>query len=187
MPRRAALPMVLTFARVLAVPVMVYVLLVGMYAHAFWVFVAAGLSDALDGILAKRLNAASRLGAFLDPIADKGLMVAVYVTLGHTGAIPLWLVILVVFRDVLIVLGAAVYHALTHSLTMEPLPISKLNTGAQIVFAGLVLAQLGPGIGVPVVTETMLYVVAATTVASGAAYVWGWSRRVLAHEHEEAG
>jgi len=187
MPARAALPMLLTFARVLAVPVMVYALLMELYAHAFWVFIAAGLTDALDGILAKWLDATSRLGAFLDPLADKALLVAVYVTLGHNGAIPLWLVILVVFRDALIVVGAAVYHTLTHSLTMEPLAISKLNTVVQIVFAGLVLAELGPGVGAPAVAQIALYAVAATTLASGAAYVWGWSRRVLVHEHGEAG
>lgn len=179
--------MLLTFARVLAVPVMVYVLVTEMYAYAFWTFVAAGVSDALDGILAKSLNATSRLGAFLDPLADKSLMVAVYVMLGHNGAIPLWVVILVVFRDALIVLGAAVYQTLTQALTMEPLRISKLNTAVQIGFAGLVLAELGLGAGVPGLTQAGLYAVAVTTFASGAAYVWRWGVRTVAQEHGEAG
>jgi cardiolipin synthase len=102
------------------------------------------------------------------------------VTLGHEGRIEIWLVILVVFRDVLIIGGAILYHTLTQSLTMQPLLISKLNTVLQIALIGVVLAQLGLGIGSDEITQWLSYAVAASTLASGAAYVTVWGRRALA-------
>lgn len=178
------LPTAITLGRLVAVPVTVYLLVEQRYAAAFWLFVAAGISDALDGFLARRFQAFSRIGAFLDPIADKALLVAVFITLGTGGHVPLWLVFLVAFRDILIVGGALLYQTLTQSLRMEPLRVSKLNTGAQILLVGLVLADLGLGIGTPAVSALATYAVAALTLASGAAYVWTWGRRAFAFEHE---
>ncbi|MCH6587634.1 MAG: CDP-alcohol phosphatidyltransferase family protein, partial [Proteobacteria bacterium] len=88
------LPNLISLARLLAVPVVVYVILQGHYALAFWIFVAAGVSDALDGFLAKRLDAVSEIGAYLDPLADKVLLVGVYVALNHVDHIATWLVFL---------------------------------------------------------------------------------------------
>lgn len=184
-PPRYWLPTAITLARLLAVPVTVYLLLESRFAAAFWLFVAAGVSDAVDGFLAKRFDAVSRIGAFLDPLADKALLVAVYVTLGVLGFVPVWLVFLIVFRDILIVGGALLYHTLTQALRMEPLIVSKANTAAQIVTVGLILAELGLGIGVPGLTRIAIYVTAALTFASGAAYVWTWGKRIFALEHRE--
>lgn len=179
---RYLVPTAVTLVRILAVPVIVYLILDGRYATAFWSFVAAGVTDALDGFLAKRLNAASRIGSYLDPLADKALLVAVYVSLGHMDELPMWLVILIVFRDVLIVGGALLYQTLTQALEMQPLTISKANTTAQIVLIALVLAELGLGIALPPVTSLLVYLVAATTLASGGAYIWTWGRRMFAYE-----
>src|SRR5262245_25614929 len=110
---------------------------------AFLLFLAAGLSDAVDGFLAKRFNMKSELGAYLDPIADKVLIGSIYIALGITEAIPRWLVILVVSRDLLIVGGIMLAWVLGRPMTVKPLMVSKLNTVAQIVYAGLVLAALG--------------------------------------------
>lgn len=179
---RYFVPTLVTLARILAVPVTVYLIIEERFAAAFWLFVLAGVSDAVDGFLAKRLNAVSRIGAFLDPLADKALLVAVYVTLGYIGEVALWLVILIVSRDIMIVGGALLYHTLTHALRIEPLIVSKANTAAQIVFVGLVLAKLGLGVANPEILQVASYIVAATTAASGGAYVWVWVRRAFAHE-----
>ncbi len=184
--RRYWLPNAVTLARLLAVPVAVYLLSEEAYGAAFWVFVLAGLSDALDGFLAKRLGAVSRFGAYLDPLADKALLVAIYVTLGVMGQIADWLVMLIVFRDVLIVGGALFYHTLTgRGFTVRPLKISKLNTVAQIVLAGVVLGKLGMGVQIPWLKEALVYLVAVTTFASGAAYVWTWMRRAFILEEDK--
>ena len=95
----------ISLARLLAVPLMIYLILQDAMAFAFWLFVVAGVSDAVDGFLARHLGQASELGAHLDPLADKVLLVGVYVTLGYLDHLPTWLVILVVFRDFLIIGG----------------------------------------------------------------------------------
>lgn len=180
----AWLPNLITLARLLAVPVTVYLLLIGTYDAAFWLFIAAGVSDALDGIIAKHFNVASQVGAFLDPLADKVLLVAVYITLGYLEHLAVWLVILIVFRDLLIVGGAILFHTLTHSLEMEPLLVSKTNTAAQIILAGMVLAELGLELSLSGVVHVLVYVVAATTFVSGAAYVIKWGRRAVTMERD---
>jgi len=185
----AWLPNLITLARLLAVPVTVHLLLNGSYSPAFWLFVAAGVSDALDGIIAKQFQVTSRLGAFLDPLADKALLVGIFVTLGYLGEVAAWLVILIVFRDLLIVGGALLFHTLTHALKMEPLLVSKTNTVAQILLAGTVLAELGlgPDLGpdLGLVIHVLVYVVTALTVVSGGAYVIKWSRLAATMEREQ--
>jgi cardiolipin synthase len=170
------LPNIITLARLLAVPVTVYLMLQGFFGAAFWVFIAAGVSDAVDGFLAKRMGAVSEIGAYMDPLADKALLVSVFVTLGYIDHVATWLVILIVFRDLLIIGGAILFQTITQSLEMKPLFISKINTAAQILLAGVVLAELGLGPDMPVVSTVLVYGVAATTFLSGAAYVvkWGW-------------
>ena len=179
------LPNFITLARLLAVPVTVYLILQGTYDVAFWLFVAAGVSDALDGYLAKRFDLESVLGSFLDPLADKALLVGVFVALGYTNHVAMWLVILIVFRDLLIVGGAILFHTLTQSLHMQPLFISKLNTAAQILLACAVLAQLGADWRVPWLTEGLIVGVAATTFLSGAAYVIKWGRMAILMEQDK--
>ena len=176
------LPNTITLARLFCVPIVVWLILVDRMGAAFWVSLAASLSDAIDGIIAKRFRMVTVLGGFLDPIADKALLVCVYVALGHEGYLPVWLVILVVFRDALIIGGAILFHTLTQSLTMNPLMISKVNTVAQLTLAVVVLASAAFGIDDSSLRSYLVYVVAATTLASGTAYVIGWTR--LASEME---
>ncbi len=181
---RMLLPNLISLARLLAVPVAVYVILQGQYALAFWIFVAAGVSDAVDGFLAKRFDAVTEIGAYLDPLADKVLLVGVYVALNHMGHIATWLVFLVVFRDFLIIGGALLYQTLTQSLEMDPLFISKVNTVTQITFAGVVLGELGIEVQVSLLSEVLSYVVALTTFVSGAAYVYKWGRLAVSMEED---
>ncbi|MBC7908361.1 MAG: CDP-alcohol phosphatidyltransferase family protein [Rhodospirillaceae bacterium] len=172
-------PNALTILRLLLVPLIIWLMGHGGMGAAFWLFVTAGLTDAVDGAVARLFDAKSKLGTWLDPLADKVLLVSIYVTLAAENHIPLWLVVLVVLRDVLIVLYAVVY-VLAGSFSGSPLFISKINTAAQLMLAALVLAHLGLGWGGPVLVESFVYVVAATTIASGAAYLMAASRNVPA-------
>lgn len=171
------LPNLITLARLCAAPVMVWLILDDAWMAAFVVFVLAGLSDALDGFIAKRFRAGTRVGGFLDPLADKVMLVSVFVALGLSGRLPAWLVILVVFRDLFIIGGALLVHTLTGRLEMEPLMISKLNTVAQFVLPAVLLGGLGTGLGVAPIELALVYIVAATTLASGAAYIVVWAHR----------
>jgi cardiolipin synthase len=179
------IPNMITLARLLAVPVTIYLILQSQYQPAFWLFVAAGISDAVDGFLAKRLNVVSEIGEYLDPLADKALLVGIYVTLGQTDHLVTWLVILVVFRDVLIIGGAILFQTLTQSLKMDPLYISKVNTTAQIALAAVVLGELGFDVALGFVSEALVYIVAATTLLSGAAYVIKWGRLAITMEQDQ--
>ncbi len=175
-------PNVLTLARLFAVPLIVWLILAGRMAPAFCIFVLAGLSDAADGFLAKRYECVTEFGRHLDPLADKALLVSVYITLGHAGYLPIWLVILVVFRDTLIIGGILFLRLLNGELRLQPIFISKLNTTMQIVLAAFVLAVLGLGIHsyqsfntlIMGATNLLIIIVALTTLTSGIAYLFRW-------------
>ena len=141
------IPNSITLGRLVLVPLVVWLIIDHQMEAAFLLFLLAGLSDAADGYLAKRYGWNSELGAYLDPIADKALLVSIYVTLGFAGHLPVWLVIAVVSRDILIVGAVVLSWMLSRPLSMRPLLVSKANTLSQIVLAGLVLAELGLGLG----------------------------------------
>jgi cardiolipin synthase len=166
---------IVTFARLCAVPLAFWMVLAHRIDDAFLLFLAAGLSDALDGWLARRYGG-NAVGAAMDPVADKALLVTMYVTLAAVGVLPYWLAILVVFRDLLIVGGIIVLAVLGHAVAIRPLYISKLNTVLQIVLIGITLLQSGYGIGLAGLTIALTWCVAATTLISGAAYVWNTAR-----------
>jgi cardiolipin synthase len=168
------LPNLITIARILLVPVMVWAIASHAMAAAFGLFLAAGLSDAVDGFLAKRFGMTSELGAYLDPLADKILIVSTYISLGITGAIPRWLVILVVSRDLLIVGGVMLSWILGNPVKVKPLLVSKLNTVAQIVLAALVLAALGFAFDARLAEEFLMALVAALTLLSIGFYLRDW-------------
>ncbi|MDA0654077.1 MAG: CDP-alcohol phosphatidyltransferase family protein [Proteobacteria bacterium] len=171
-------PNLISLVRLLAVPLVVWLTLEGHGVWAFWVFVGAGVSDAIDGAIAKRFGLATDLGRYLDPIADKVLLVAVYVTLGSAGAVATWLVMLVVTRDALIVGGAMLSQARGHGVQIQPLLLSKVNTAMQIVLAAALLGELAYGsfaeLAAPWVKPVLVWTVAATTTASGIVYLWRW-------------
>jgi cardiolipin synthase (CMP-forming) len=173
-----SIPNLITLGRILLVPIVVWAISSGAMWAAFVLFLAAGVSDAVDGFLAKRFNMTTVLGAYLDPLADKALIVSIYVTLGISGVIPHWLVILVVSRDILIV-GAVILSWLVGSpVKVKPLLVSKLNTVAQIAFACVVLGTLGFGIEANILTLALMGLVAALTLMSVAAYVAEWVRHM---------
>lgn len=173
------LPNLISMFRILLVPPVVWYLLEGRYDIALGLFLLAGFSDGLDGYLARHYHWTSRLGAILDPLADKLLMFASYLTLGWLQDLPVWLVAAVILRDVIIIGGSLVYRWLIGRVEFQPLWISKLNTVCQILLVALTLLILA---GIPAlqpVQTGLVWLVLATTVSSGIAYVWVWSRRAM--------
>ena len=138
-----SIPNLITLCRILLVPVVIWAITAGEMKVAFILFLAAGISDAVDGFLAKRFHMTSELGALIDPLADKALIVSIYVALGVAGALPISLVILVVSRDIMIISGFMLSWLVGKPMPVRPLPVSKLNTVAQILLATLVLAEQG--------------------------------------------
>ena len=165
------IPNIITLMRAVLVPVIVWALLAGAWFPAFLLFLLAGLSDAVDGAIARTFDQHSELGTILDPLADKVMLVSVFVVLGYLGQIPIWLTILVVSRDVLIVVGIVLCFMIEKPVTIRPLWVSKANTVAQIVLAGLVLGVRALDLSLPEVTLSMVWLTGALTAASALAYV----------------
>ncbi|GAG61473.1 unnamed protein product [marine sediment metagenome] len=149
---------------------------------AFVAFLVAGISDAVDGFLAKRFGWQTELGAYLDPIADKALLVSIYVALGYYEYLPAWLVIAVVTRDILIVGAIMLSGMINRPVQMHPLPVSKVNTAGQIILAALVLFDQSFGLNLVKLTTITVWVVGLLTVTSACAYLLTWFRHMSAYE-----
>jgi cardiolipin synthase len=169
-------------ARLLSVPVIIWMVLASELKAALVLFVLAGASDAIDGFIAKRFDQRSQLGAMLDPIADKAMLVSLYVTLGLAHHLPDWIVILVVFRDAMIIGGFLFWSALGQQVRTDPLVISKINTAAQICLVGVTLARIAFGMEDYYLGQALIYLVGATTLLSGAAYLVRWARTLARAE-----
>lgn len=172
------IPNYITIMRLLLVPIVIWAMLDGQELTALLGFVAAGISDGVDGFIARRWNMKSELGAYLDPVADKLLLVSVFVVLAYQGLLPLWLVAMVVFRDALIVSAVMLSAVMDNPVEMRPLFVSKANTAAQILLATLVLALQGFNWtdGWPV--SLLIGAVALLTAASTAAYLVTWLKHM---------
>jgi cardiolipin synthase len=170
------LPNFLTALRLCAAPLTAVLILRGQFAPALSVFAFAGLSDVLDGYLARRLSYATRFGVYLDPAADKLLMLASFVTLTMIDAIPLWLTALIIGRDLAIVMGVGLARILSLPLHVAPLNIGKASTVIQVCFVGLVLLLLTLRVDQPSVILAGVIATAAVTVASWLAYAQLWLR-----------
>ncbi len=171
------IPNAITIVRIALVVPAAWLLLHQAYVEALLVFALAGVSDGLDGYLAKRYGWHTRVGSILDPLADKLLLVTAYVVLSWLEHLPMWLVLAVIGRDVVLVGGALAYHWLIGRFDMAPTLISKLNTVAQIVLAFAVMYSLGVQ-ALPVgLLEALVWLVLTTTVWSGVDYVLTWGVR----------
>lgn len=177
-PRRQRLPKltinipnILTVLRILITPLFVIFLIRNQHGYALLVFVFAGVSDGLDGLIARWLNQRSDLGAVLDPIADKLLLTAAYITLGILRDIPGWLAVLVISRDVLIVTGIAVLTFADIHFDIRPSLISKWTTVFQILMVGVSLLDLGFS-GAQTLQLVLGWVTAGMTVLSGLHYTY---------------
>ncbi len=174
------IPNLITIGRFILVPLVIMMIVQGNWGIAFALFVMAGVSDAVDGFIARRFDMRSELGAYMDPVADKALLVSIYVTLAITGIIPAWVAILVVSRDLMIVAAVILSWIIDNPVEIRPFKISKLNTAAQIAFAAMLLAAKSFGFALGFWSDFSLLVVAALTVASAAAYLTFWLRHMAA-------
>jgi cardiolipin synthase (CMP-forming) len=180
------LPNFVTVGRIILVPVIFWLLVNGNTGAAFFAFVVAGASDAMDGYLAKRFGLQTELGAYLDPIADKLLIVSIYVALGVAKALPSWLVIAVVSRDILIVVAVLLSGVLGRPLSIKPHAVSKANTAAQIVLASVVLAAEGFALGLEGLRQALVWITGTLTLLSLAVYVKAWLRHMAGYEPDPA-
>ncbi len=171
------LPNLISIARILLSLPVAYLLLEERFSEALLLFFIAGVSDALDGFLAKRFGWHSRLGSILDPLADKMLLVTSYLCLAWVEVIPLWLLLMVFGRDLIIIIGGLAFHWLIGRFEMAPTWISKINTALQIALVlALVLSNgLYPLPGG--LLTWLVYGVSVTTVLSGLDYIWTWGRK----------
>ena len=169
---------------VLVAPILMYIV-DGRYGLALLLFFIAGFSDGVDGYLAKRFDWHTRIGALLDPIADKLLVGGTFITMVFTGLVPVWLASLVIFRDVVIVGGATAYNWLVRPVEGQPTRISKLNTVLQLLFIVFVLSNAGFGWPDQIAITVIGAGVLVTLVVSGIDYVVSWSRRAR-EGHQQA-
>lgn len=179
---RRDIPNLVTVARIALVWPLVAAVVHKRFELALAVFAAAAVSDAVDGFLARHYGWFTRLGAILDPLADKLLIVSLYFALGWQGFLPLWLVAAVITRDLVIVAGALAFRLLLGHIEMVPTVTSKLNTFLQLALVlAVMLGQVGwiPGW----LSETFFYAVLASTVLSGLQYVLVWGRRAASELH----
>ena len=169
----AHIPNLLTFLRIAACPVLVLVLDSGNYEVALVIFLASGITDGLDGYIAKKFNCVSTMGAILDPIADKLLISSAYVMLALVGDIPFYLLVVVVFRDLVIIIGYFVLRVvMDDEIPMRPIYSSKLNTFLQITLVVFVLFDRSGWLAIPGMLNFLIVGVVLTSVVSGCQYVW---------------
>ncbi len=169
-----SIPNLITIGRVIMIPIIFWLLVSGQTRGAFFLFVLAGVTDAVDGWMAKRWDMKTELGAYLDPMADKLLIVSIYVALGVAAQLPSWLVIAVVSRDILIVLGVLLAWIIGQPVTIQPHAVSKANTASQLVLAALVLADEGFSLDLDGVRWALIWITAVLTASSLAVYVKAW-------------
>ncbi|WP_214474811.1 CDP-alcohol phosphatidyltransferase family protein [Mesorhizobium sp. dw_380] len=172
------IPNLITILRLVPVPVVVLGMLQARWEWAFAGFVIAGVSDGVDGFMARRFNKQSRFGAYLDPVADKLLLVSVFVVLGFAGELPLWLVVIMVSRDALIVCAVLLSTVMAHPVEIKPFLVSKANTAIQIVLAAVVLGELAFALNLDPLRPALILLSGVLTVASAAAYLVAWLRHM---------
>ncbi len=171
------LPNAISLLRIALVAPILLFIVDGQYGYALALCFVAGFSDGVDGYLAKRFDWHTRIGALLDPIADKLLVAGTFMALVYTGHIPLWLAALVIVRDVVIVGGATAYNFLIRPVEGEPTRISKLNTALQLLFLVFVLSRAAFGWPDQITITVLGASIVVTVVVSGIDYVWSWARR----------
>ena len=178
-------PNIITITRLFLVPVIIWLIVAEKPFTAFVVFLIAGLTDAVDGFLARRFGWQTELGAYLDAIADKALLMSVYVALGFYGHLPAWLVILVFSRDMLIIGAVMLGWLLNRTMPMHPHLISKANTALQIGLAVLVLAERGLALGWTDYIAVCVWVTGATTALSAIVYLVTWLRHMARYDIDD--
>jgi cardiolipin synthase len=173
------IPNLLTVLRIfLTIPIVMF-LCQGEYTWAFYLLVIASFTDAIDGYLARAYHWHSRMGSALDPLADKVLMVSVFLVLTYLAQIPFWLLGMVILREIVLVTGTIILRYIMGPYDIEPIIVSKLNTCLQITLAFLLVFNLSYVWFPRTWIIFMMYAVFTTTLVSMLAYMWIWSRKLL--------
>jgi cardiolipin synthase (CMP-forming) len=167
------IPNLITTLRIILVPIFIIYLINERFLEALTVFVLAGLSDGVDGLLARLLNQKSRLGAFLDPLADKILLIAAFVVLAAGGFIPVWLTVTVITRDILILLGVLILFLTKQDIVIKPSILSKINTCLQLATVFVVLVRNHFNL-FPSMIPIIYILTGVLTIASGLHYMRSW-------------
>lgn len=182
------LPNFLTILRILLIVPIIYAFLEQQFHIALWLFVLAAISDALDGIIARRLGSTSRFGSIADPVADKFLLMSCFLLLFYFEMIPWWLVLMVIMRDLIIFFGALAYHYIVGPYELVPSQISKINTFLQLVYVLLFLIDLAYTVIPDPVLNASTWVVLVVVLSSGFDYIWTWgSKALVAKQHGNRG
>ena len=179
------LPNILSLIRLIFVPITVWLLLEELYGFAFFIFIFCCLTDGLDGYIAKKFGLVTNLGRILDPIADKALLMSVFLTLGFEGFMESWIVIAAIFRDSLIIFGSILLYLFYNEYKIRPIFISKINTLFQFLLAALIISNLAFKLFFVDVIYLLEIVVGITIIVSGAAYVLHWGRSALKMEEKK--
>ena len=174
------IPNLITIFRLVLVPLVVLMILQGRWGAAFTAFVIAGVSDGIDGYIARRFDMRSEFGAIIDPLADKALLVSIYITLAVVGVLPDWVAVVVVSRDVFMVMAIMVSWLMDRRMEIRPMFIGKMNTAAQIGFAALILSTKAFGVDLGGFDDALMITVAVLTVLSGGAYLGKWLTHMTA-------
>ncbi len=184
MQRLLSVPNVLTLTRIVMTPVIVYMVLTGQAWLAVALMVVAGITDMLDGAIARYFNQRTTVGAYLDPLADKVMLVSLFVTLFIVDQVPLFVFLAVIFRDAVILFGAIAYEIVTRQLTMQPSMVSKATTFMQIVYIALLLLNMAMPI-TAIWLQTTMWFAFVLTCASGVHYLVIWTNKAVNQEQSE--
>lgn len=174
------IPNAITGIRLMGVPATIWLMLENHWVAATWVFLAAALTDGLDGFLARRLKQTTAIGAALDTVTDKALALSVLVVLTSFGLVPAWVALAIILRDAIIVVGALAYRGMAGHLEIQPTLLGKANTFAEFAMLALVLGHQAGIVPGEDWIRPMFWLVFATTIASGLQYVWVWSKKARA-------
>jgi len=176
------IPNLLTLARILLTPFIIYAILEHQAVLALILMAVAGVTDMLDGAIARYFNQRSTVGAYMDPLADKLLLISTIVTLYFIEQIPLYLFLAVVFRDLIIVVGAIAYEMITHKLEIQPSIASKITTFLQITLVLTVLSEMAWQFPGPDLLQASIMLTFALTCISGLQYMVVWMRKAVTDE-----
>ncbi|HKJ83990.1 MAG TPA: CDP-alcohol phosphatidyltransferase family protein [Mariprofundaceae bacterium] len=178
------IPNLLTLARIVLTPFIVYAIMSQAAVHALILMLIAGLTDMFDGAIAKHFNQRTVVGSYMDPIADKLMLISAIISLFMIDQTPLFLFLAVIFRDVIIVVGAVAYELVTRRLEMQPTMTSKATTAMQITYVAMALLHMAGMLPALAVTVA-IWVTFLLTCISGLHYMWAWTEKAIVHEGKQ--
>lgn len=165
------LPNTLTITRIVIIPIFITAVIYKRYDYALYLFVIAALTDTLDGLIARLTNQKTVLGTFLDPLADKFLLVTSFILFSINGLLPKWLTITVISRDIIVIIGWVLIYLITHTSNVEPTITGKAAIAMQLILLCYVLLEINIA-SLPEINRVLIWATAALTIISGLHYIY---------------